>query len=62
MILSIRRDPHNMAEIVHFWIKDKVAHPELRCGQIIMNSVGVNDLYNIEDDDLLKLTRQMYEK
>ena len=62
MLLSIKRDPHHSAEICHFLIKEKVDKPYMRFGQLLMNSVGVNDLYNIEDDDLLVLIKQTYER
>ncbi len=62
MLLSIQRDPHHSAEICHFLIKEKIAHPEMRFGQLLMNALGVNDLFYIEDDNLATLMRDKYEK
>lgn len=62
IILKAKRDPHFCAEICHELIKEKVADPKMRFGQLLMNALGKADLYYIEDDDLATLLKEKYEK
>lgn len=62
VLLRAKRDPRHAADICHLLIKEKVAKPYMRFGQLLGNALGVNDLYNIEDDDLLQLMEDTYER
>ena len=52
----------NFAEIMQKMIKIHHKSPELRFMQLIINAIGVNDPYYMEDEQLLEQLKDCYEK
>lgn len=56
------RDPNRIDEILDelksIWVK----HPDLRLGQLLLNTVPEAYLYYIEDDELIKELKNTYKE
>ena len=49
------------SDTLHKLLVTHTKHPELRFMQMIINAIGVNDTYNLTDEQLLELLEDMYE-
>lgn len=57
---DINRIPKICKELEELWLK----HPDFRLGQLILNAFsfkGDSSLYGIEDEDLIKKLKELYE-
>ena len=58
----MKKQHDTFSDTLHKLLLVHTKHPELRFMQMIINAIGVNDAYNLQDEQLLELLEDTYEK
>jgi hypothetical protein len=63
MAVKTKNKRHDaFSDSLHRLLLEHTKHPELRLMQMVINAIGVNDAYNMTDEQLLESLEDTYEK